>query len=74
MSNIYLVSQQILPPSDTYKRISVEESLQLLETISVVGLDTETMGFDPYTKQLLMLQRIKIRNGVKERIYSLPRL
>lgn len=53
---IYLVSQQILPPSDTYKRISVEESLQLLETISVVGLDTETMGFDPYTKQLLMLQ------------------
>lgn len=39
-----------------YKCISVEESLSLLSELSVVGLDTETEGFDPYTKRLLSLQ------------------
>lgn len=53
---IYLVTNQNLPESPYYKIISVEESLKLLETIDVVGLDTETMGFDPYTRELLMVQ------------------
>lgn len=53
---IYLVTNQNLPESPYYKIISVEESLNLLETIDVVGLDTETMGFDPYTRELLMVQ------------------
>lgn len=54
---IYLVTaQQDLFPNEIYELITVEESLQLLAPLKVVGLDTETMGFDPYTKQLLMLQ------------------
>lgn len=53
---IYLVSQQILPESTKYKRVSVEESLSLLEPLKVVGLDTETEGFDVYTKELLLVQ------------------
>lgn len=53
---IYLVTNQNLPESPYYKVISVEESLKLLETIDIVGLDTETMGFDPYTRELLMVQ------------------
>lgn len=42
--------------NEVYQRISVEKSLELLETIKIVGLDTETEGFDPYTKKLLSLQ------------------
>lgn len=55
---IYLVTNAILPgiESPHYKIVSVEESLALLEPLRVVGLDTETMGFDPYTKELLMVQ------------------
>ena len=54
---IYLVTNAILPgiESPYYKIVSVEESLALLEPLRVVGLDTETMGFDPYTKELLMV-------------------
>ena len=55
---IYFVSNvsEIFEDNGVYKLISVEESLKLLETIQVVGLDTETEGFDPYTKKLLSLQ------------------
>lgn len=54
---IYLVTkQQSLWTSDRYKVISVEEALELLAPLSVVGLDTETMGLDPYTKELLTVQ------------------
>ena len=43
---IYLVtSQQELFDNDLYKVISVEESLRLLSTLTIVGLDTETEGF-----------------------------
>lgn len=46
MSQIYLVTGQgQLFDNDTYKIISVEESLRLLEPLRVVGLDTETEGF-----------------------------
>lgn len=54
---IYLVTkQQSLWASDRYKVISAEEALELLAPLSVVGLDTETMGLDPYTKELLTVQ------------------
>lgn len=43
---IYLVTkQQELFDNDLYKVISVEESLRLLSTLTIVGLDTETEGF-----------------------------
>lgn len=46
MSQIYLVSsQQQIFDNPTYKIISVEESLRLLEPLKIVGLDTETEGF-----------------------------
>lgn len=54
---IYLVTkQQFLWTSDRYKVISAEEALELLAPLSVVELDTETMGLDPYTKELLTVQ------------------
>lgn len=54
---IYLVTkQQSLWASDRYKVISAEEVLELLAPLSVVELDTETMGLDPYTKELLTVQ------------------
>lgn len=54
---IYLVTkQQSLWTSDRYKVISAEEALELLASLSVVELDTETMGLDPYTKELLTVQ------------------
>lgn len=54
---IYLVTkQQSLWTSDRYKVISAEEALELLAPLSVVELDTETMGLDPYTKEPLTVQ------------------
>ena len=43
---IYLVTKQTtLFESENYKIISVEESLRLLNSLNIVGLDTETTGF-----------------------------
>lgn len=54
---IYLVTkQQVLFDSEHYKIIGVDESLSLLSQLEVVGLDTETAGLDPYTKELLLVQ------------------
>lgn len=54
---IYLVTkQQSLWTSDRYKVISPEEALKILEPLNIVELDTETMGLDPYTKELLTVQ------------------
>lgn len=53
---IYLVSSRLFPDNSKYKVISVEESLRLLEPLSIVGLDTETEGFDVFTKELLLVQ------------------
>ena len=54
---IYLVTgQRALFESETYKVISVEESLRLLNPLTIVGLDTETQGFSPFLKKLLLLQ------------------
>lgn len=54
---IYLVTkQQSLWTSNRYKVISPEEALKILEPLTIVELDTETMGLDPYTKELLTVQ------------------
>ena len=39
-----------------FKCISIEQSLELLETLSVVGLDSETRGTEIWQGQLLLLQ------------------
>lgn len=54
---IYLVSnQKTLFESENYKVIGVKESLELLNPLTTVGLDTETQGFSPFLKKLLLLQ------------------
>lgn len=53
---IYYVTAQQSLIEDSIKLISVEESISLLSKLEVVGLDTETKGLDPYTKELLSLQ------------------
>ena len=53
---IFLVSLQQRISTEEIKLISVEESLKLLEPLTIVGLDTETRGMDPYTKELLSVQ------------------
>ena len=54
---IYLVTkQESLFENEDYKVISVEESLRLLNSLTIVGLDTETEGLDPWTKKLKSIQ------------------
>lgn len=53
---IYLVSLQLRIYNDNIKLISVNKSLELLDSLDIVGLDTETKGIDPYTKELLSVQ------------------
>lgn len=54
---IYLVTKSPeLFKSSLYETISVSRSLELLNSLDEVGLDTETSGLDPYTNTLLSLQ------------------
>lgn len=54
---IYLVStEQFIFQSSDIISVTVEESLRLLEPLKIVGLDTETTGLDPYTKNLKLVQ------------------
>lgn len=54
---IYFVTgQKKLFESENYKVIGVKESLELLNPLTIVGLDTETQGFSPFLKKLLLLQ------------------
>ena len=54
---IYLVTkQESLFENEDYKVISVEEYLRLLNSLTIVGLDTETEGLDPWTKKLKSIQ------------------
>lgn len=54
---IYLVTKnQELFKNRDYKIIGVDESLSLLNSMSIIGLDTETSGLDVYTDRLLSVQ------------------
>lgn len=56
---IYLVTGNLslFNSEDTeYTVISVEESLNLLTPLSIIGVDTETEGIDVHTKKLLLAQ------------------
>lgn len=54
---IYLVTNQTSAFTPVgYSMATVEESLEYLNTLDVIGFDTETRGFDPYTKELLSMQ------------------
>lgn len=54
---IYLVTlDKELFDNSEYKIIGVDESLLLLNKLSIVGLDTETSGLDPYMDNLLSVQ------------------
>lgn len=54
---IYLVTNnRELFENDTYKIIGVDESLSLLFSLQIVGLDTETSGLQPHTDNLLLVQ------------------
>lgn len=53
----YLVTNQPrLFESELYKCISIEESLLLLDGLKIIGVDTETDGFDVFTKALKSVQ------------------
>lgn len=54
---IYLVSNQTFLFSSTlFTSISLKEAIEILSQFDELGLDTETSGFDIYTKKLLLLQ------------------
>lgn len=54
---IYLVTNNNnLVSNNTYKIITIEESLNLLEPLKIVGLDTETLGTEIWKGTLVLLQ------------------
>lgn len=54
---IYLVSRNKSLFSPTkYKQIEFSETIRLLLPLKLTQLDTETMGLDPHTKELLTIQ------------------
>lgn len=53
---IYLVTNQQRLFNDEIKPVFVADSLDLLYQLKEVGLDTETSGFSPFLKKLLLLQ------------------
>ena len=54
---IYLVTnQQAAFAPVGYSLATVQDSLDYLETLEEIAVDTETRGFDPYTKELLSMQ------------------
>lgn len=57
MSKIYLVTgRNNLFKSDLYEVVNVRDSLDILDPLKNVGLDTETGGFSPFLRPLLMVQ------------------
>lgn len=53
---IYLVTKQTNLQDDSYEIISVEKSLKILESLTIVGLDTETTGLNCHKDKLLSMQ------------------
>lgn len=52
----YVTKAAELYKSKKYEIISVEKSLEYLDKLKLVGLDTETEGLDPHLKRLLSIQ------------------
>lgn len=50
--------------SENYRIITVAESLAILNPMRIVGIDTETRGFDVFTKELLTVQLGDINNQI----------
>lgn len=54
---IYLVTKNIqLFENPLYKVISVKESIEILNKLNIIGVDTETTGIDVFTNTLLLVQ------------------
>ena len=54
---IYLVTNAPeMFDNEYYQIITVKKSLELLKPLKVVGVDTETEGFDVYKNKLLLAQ------------------
>ena len=51
----YLVSKQKLSSSN-YENCTAQESLDYLNNLDEIAVDTETLGFDPYTCALISIQ------------------
>ena len=52
----YLITTQQQLPSPNYEVCTVQESLEYLNNLEEVAVDTETLGFDPYTDPVISLQ------------------
>jgi len=52
----YLITGQQQIPSPNYETCTVQESLNYLNNLEEIAVDTETLGFDPYTCALISLQ------------------
>lgn len=62
---IYYVTNNVeLIPNDYYKIISVSESLEILNRIKIIGVDTETSGLEVYSSKLLLVQLGNFDNQV----------
>lgn len=54
---VYLVTnQQSAFRPEGYSLCTVQQSLEYLNNLDQIGYDSETRGFDPYTKELLSIQ------------------
>lgn len=55
---IYLVTTNpaLIRENNLYTNITVERSLELLNELSIIGVDTETSGIEVHTKDLLLAQ------------------
>jgi len=53
---VYLITNQEIQESSSVRLASVQDCVDYCSRISEIGLDTETMGMDPYTGSILTLQ------------------
>ena len=56
MSTYLITNQQSLFNPVGYSFCTIEKCLNYLEKLDEIALDTETRGFDPYTRDLISLQ------------------
>lgn len=53
---IYYVSKQLTTEFNTFNHISITESLNLLDELDIISVDTETEGLDRFRHKILLLQ------------------